>query len=84
MGGISEALALPWMAQEHGVQFILHGWNTAVGLAVDLHLDSPFIDEITVGGWKLGADSMLAIPASPGLELDPDSVKKYTGGEKLL
>jgi L-alanine-DL-glutamate epimerase-like enolase superfamily enzyme len=28
------------MAQEHGVQFIPHGWNTAVGLAADLHLAS--------------------------------------------
>jgi L-alanine-DL-glutamate epimerase-like enolase superfamily enzyme len=29
---------------------------------------------------------MLAIPTSPGLglELDPDAVAKYTGGEKLL
>jgi L-alanine-DL-glutamate epimerase-like enolase superfamily enzyme len=88
------------MAQEHGVQFIPHGWNTAVGLAADLHLasafpgtdlveyltGSPFIDEITAGGWKLDADGMLAIPTKPGLglELDPDAVAKYTRGEKLL
>ena len=47
---------------------------------------SPFIDEITLGGWKLDSDGMLAIPTSPGLglELDPDAVAKYTGGEKLL
>jgi microcystin degradation protein MlrC len=43
-------------------------------------------DEITAGGWKLDADGMLAIPITPGLglELDPDAVRKYTGGEKLL
>ena len=47
---------------------------------------SPFIDEITVGGWKLDADGMLAIPTKPGLglELDPDVLKRYTNGEKLL
>ena len=99
-GGISEERRIAWMAQEHGVRFIPHGWNTAVGLAADLHLasafpgtdmveyltGSPFIDEITAGGWKLDADGMLAIPEKPGLglELDPDAVRKYTRGEPLL
>ena len=32
------------MAQEHGVRFIPHGWNTAVGLAADLQLASAFAD----------------------------------------
>jgi len=38
---------------------------------------SPFIDEITSGGWRLDADGMLAIPSKPGLglTLDPDAVK---------
>jgi D-galactarolactone cycloisomerase len=100
VGGISEERRIAWMAQEHGIRFIPHGWNTAVGLAADLHLasafpgtdlveyltGSPFIDEITVGGWQLDADGMLAIPTTPGLglELDPDAVKKYTRGEKLF
>lgn len=100
VGGISEERRIAWMAQEHGVRFIPHGWNTAVGLAADLQLasafhgtdlveyltGSPFIDEITAGGWHLDADGMLAIPNRPGLglTLDPDAVKKYTGGAKLL
>jgi len=100
VGGISEERRIAWMAQEHGVRFVPHGWNTAVGLAADLHLvsafpdadlveyltGSPFIDEIAAGGWQLDADGMLAIPTKPGLglELDPDAVKKYTGGAKLL
>lgn len=100
VGGISEERRIAWLAQDHGIQFIPHGWNTAVGLAADLHLasaisttdmveyltGSPFIDEITVGGWSLDADGMLAIPTAPGLglELDPDAVKKYTGGARLL
>jgi L-alanine-DL-glutamate epimerase-like enolase superfamily enzyme len=100
VGGISEERRIAYMAQDKGIRFIPHGWNTAVGLAADLHLasafpdtdlveyliGSPFIDDIKVGGWKLDADGMLAIPSTPGLgiELDPDIVKKYTGGVNLL
>jgi D-galactarolactone cycloisomerase len=100
VGGISEERRIAWMAQDHGVQFVPHGWNTAVGLAADLHLasaipntpfveyltGSPFIDEITAGGWSLDADGMLDVPSGPGLglELDVDAVAKYTGDCKLL
>ena len=100
VGGISEERAIATMAQDHGVRFIPHGWNTAVGLAADLHLasafadtdlveylaGSPFIDEITSGGWSLDDDGMLAIPTGPGLGLvlDRDAVAKYTGDVRLL
>lgn len=100
VGGISEERRIAWMAQEHGVRFIPHGWNTAVGLAADLQLasafpgtdlveyltGSPFIDEITSGGWKMDADGMLPIPNLPGLglKLEKAAVKKYTRGENLL
>jgi L-alanine-DL-glutamate epimerase-like enolase superfamily enzyme len=100
VGGISEERRIAWMAQDHGVQFIPHGWNTAVGLAADLQLatafsgtefveyltGSPFIDEITIGGWQLDAEGMLTIPSKPGLglELDPDVIAKYSGVTNLL
>ena len=42
VGGISEERRIAWMAQEHGMRFIPHGWNTAVGLAADLQLASAF------------------------------------------
>jgi L-alanine-DL-glutamate epimerase-like enolase superfamily enzyme len=100
VGGISEERRIAWMAEDYGVKFIPHGWNTAVGLAADLQLaaaisltdyveyltGSPFIDEITVGGWQLDKDGMLAIPSQPGLglELDPDMVEKYSGKADLL
>ena len=47
---------------------------------------SPFIDEITQGGWKLDADGMLPIPTTPGLglTLDQDAVRKYTNGIDLF
>ncbi|MFM7248274.1 MAG: mandelate racemase/muconate lactonizing enzyme family protein [Planctomycetaceae bacterium] len=99
VGGISEERAIATMARDHGVKFVPHGWNTAVGLAADLHLasafpdtdlveylaGSAFIDEITVGGWHLDGDGMLAIPSRPGLglELDRDAVAKYTRGAAL-
>ena len=41
---------------------------------------SPFIDEITAGGWQLDADGMLAIPEKPslGLTLHRDAVQRNT------
>jgi len=100
VGGISEERRIAWMAQEHGVRFIPHGWNTAVGLAADLQLasafpgtnfveyltGSPFIDELAVGGWHLDANGMLDIPVQPGLglQLDHDALKRYTGNTELL
>jgi L-alanine-DL-glutamate epimerase-like enolase superfamily enzyme len=100
VGGISEERRIGWMAQEHGVRFIPHGWNTAVGLAADLQLasafphtdlveyktGSPYIDDITTVEWNLDEEGMLAIPSAPGLglELDLDALAAYTGGERLL
>lgn len=100
VGGISEERRIGWMAQEHGIRFIPHGWNTAVGLAADLQLasafpdtdmveyltGSPFIDAIVAKPWQLDADGMLAIPAAPGLgiTLDLDAVATYARGERLL
>ncbi len=100
VGGISEVRRIAWMAQEHGVRFIPHGWNTAVGLAADLQLasafagtnfveyltGSPFIDDLALGGWKLDANGMMEISDRPGLglELDRDALMKYVGNTDLL
>lgn len=86
VGGLSEQRKIAWMAGEHGVRFIPHGWNTAVGLASDLQIasafadtdlveyltGSPFIDDLARGGWRLDADGMLEIPDRPGLGIDID------------
>jgi L-alanine-DL-glutamate epimerase-like enolase superfamily enzyme len=77
------------------VRLIPHGWNTAVGLAADLHLasalmdtdrveylqGSPYIDDIKEGGWQLDDDGMLPVPDAPGLglELDWEMVERYSG-----
>jgi len=99
VGGISEERRIAWMARDHGLKMIPHGWNTAVGLAADLQLasafpetdlveylnGSAFIDGIVSEPWRLDKDGMLPIPAQPGLglKLDPEAVKKYTQGERL-
>jgi L-alanine-DL-glutamate epimerase-like enolase superfamily enzyme len=99
VGGISEERRIGWMAQEHGIRFIPHGWNTAIGLAADLQLasafpqtdhveyltGSPYIDDIVDGGWTLDADGMLPIPDGPGLgiRLDAERVAAYTGEAPL-
>lgn len=99
-GGLSEERRIAWMAREHGVRFIPHGWNTALGLAADLQLASAFpdtdfveyltgseyIDDLVADKWQLDADGMLPIPNKPGLgvTLDMEAVRKYTGGEKLV
>ena len=43
---------------------------------------SPYVDDLKRGGWKLDADGMLPIPASPGLgiDLDMEAVARYTRG----
>ena len=100
VGGITESRRIAWMAQEHGVQLIPHGWNTAVGLATDLQLASAcadtdmveyiggsfYVDAIAAGGWKLDAEGLLSIPERPGLglELDRAALAKCTGGQALL
>jgi L-alanine-DL-glutamate epimerase-like enolase superfamily enzyme len=100
VGGISEERRIGWMAQEHGVRFIPHGWNTAVGLAADLQLasafpqtdlveyltGSPFIDDIVSDRWRLDSGGMLAIPATPGLgvRLDAEALSQFTGGCSLF
>ena len=40
VGGISEERRIAWMAADHNILFVPHGWNTAIGLAADLQLVS--------------------------------------------
>jgi len=95
VGGISEERRIAWMAEENGVRFVPHGWNTALGLAADLQLvsafrnadlveyltGSPFIDDLVEEPWKLDEEGMLTIPSGPGLgvALNLDAVERYSG-----
>jgi L-alanine-DL-glutamate epimerase-like enolase superfamily enzyme len=94
VGGLSEARRLAWSAYDHGVQLVSHGWNTAVGVAADLHLaaampvarwveyqtPTPYIEDIVTEPFRLDGDGCLAIPMTPGLgiELDPDGVERLS------
>ncbi len=94
VGGISDQIQIARMANAFGIRYIGHGWNTAVGLAADLQLaaavpgadlveyigGSPYIDDMTEGGWQLDGDGMLAIPDKPGLgiTLKLDSLREIT------
>ena len=100
VGGITESRRIAWMAEDYGVRFIPHGWNTAVGLAADLQLasafagtdlveyitGSPYVDELNANRWQLDDQGMLVIPDEPGLgfELDMDALMKYTRGQSLF
>jgi D-galactarolactone cycloisomerase len=94
VGGLSDQIQIARMANAFGVKYIGHGWNTAIGLAADLQLasaiptadlveyigGSPYVDEITVGGFSLDADGMIAIPDRPGLgvTLDRGALHEFT------
>jgi L-alanine-DL-glutamate epimerase-like enolase superfamily enzyme len=96
VGGLSESRRIAWLAYDHNVTFVPHGWNTAVGLAADLHLvaalpvaryveyltPSPYIEEIVQTRFTLDADGMLPIPSAPGLglDLDWDGIDRFARG----
>src|SRR5262245_28490366 len=86
VGGLSEARRIGWMAQDHNVLLVPHGWNNAVGLAADLALvaalpvarwveyltPSQFIEDIVATPFQVDSDGMLPIPTAPGLGIELD------------
>ncbi|HZW34080.1 MAG TPA: mandelate racemase/muconate lactonizing enzyme family protein [Isosphaeraceae bacterium] len=92
-GGLSESRRIAWLAYDHNIQVVPHGWNTAVGLAADLQFSaalpvarfveyltpSPYIDELTTEPFRLDDHGLLTIPSKPGLgiEIDPDKLKRF-------
>ena len=92
-GGISEARRIALCAADHNIQFVSHGWNTAIGLAADLHLaaaipvaryvefltPAPYIEKILLQPFQLDQDGCLTIPEAPGLgvELDRDALAAF-------
>jgi L-alanine-DL-glutamate epimerase-like enolase superfamily enzyme len=92
-GGLTEAWRIGWLAYEHNILLVPHGWNTAVGLAADLHLTAslpiaryveyltpaPYIEEIITEPFKLDDEGFLHVPDRPGLgiELNREAVHRY-------
>ena len=93
-GGLSEVRRIGWMAQDHGVLLVPHGWNTGVGVAADLALSAampvarwieyqtgvPYIEDIIDPPFRLDADGLLRVPTGPGLgiRLNRDALGRYT------
>ena len=81
------------MAYEHNIQLVPHGWNTAIGLAADLHLTaalpvaryvefltpSPYMDRLVTRQMKPDAEGFLRLPEGPGLgvELDRQALDEF-------
>ncbi len=100
VGGISEQRRIAWMAEEFGVKYIGHGWNTAIGVAGDLqiaaampHADvvefiggSAYVDGILTEPFRLDAEGYLEIPMKPGIgvEPDPQKVARYSPNAAAL
>jgi L-alanine-DL-glutamate epimerase-like enolase superfamily enzyme len=92
-GGLTEAWRVGWMAYEHNILMVPHGWNTAIGLAADLQLvaalpiaryvefltPSPYIDELITEPFKPDAEGYLPVPTKPGLgvQLNREALKRY-------
>ena len=91
-GGLTEAWRIAWMAYEHNIQWVPHGWNTAVGLAADLALSAAmplaryveyltpcvYLEEIIVEPFRPDSEGYLTIPDRPGLgiELNRDALRR--------
>jgi len=91
-GGLSESRRLAWLAFDHNVTLVPHGWNTAVGLAADLQFSAAipvaryveyltpcaYIEELPKSQFQIDTDGCLEIPTSPGLGIDIDVDKLRT------
>src|SRR5438874_6679605 len=92
-GGLTEAWRIGWMAYEHNILLVPHGWNTAIGLAAYLHLTaslpvaryaefltpSPYMDRLVRTPLKPDAAGFLHVPTKPGLgiELNRKALKRF-------
>jgi L-alanine-DL-glutamate epimerase-like enolase superfamily enzyme len=93
VGGLSEMRRIAWFAQAHGIELVPHGWNTAVGVAADIHLVStlpehsfvefnvgnPLVEDILETPFQLDSTGCLAVPDGPGLgiHIDRDRLKRF-------
>jgi D-galactarolactone cycloisomerase len=100
VGGLSEQRRIAWMADDFGVKYIGHGWNTALGLAADLQMaaafpsadlvefigGSPYVDGILSEPFALDGEGWLTIPDRPGLgvSIDQDKLAHYTPNPERL
>jgi len=84
VGGLSEMRRIAWMAEEHGIELVPHGWNTAVGVAADIHLvaclptqsyvefnvGNPLVEDLLNEPFRLDENGCLPVSDKPGLGID--------------
>lgn len=84
VGGLSEMRRIAWLAEEHGIELVPHGWNTVIGVAADVHLVStlpnptyvefnvgnPLVEEVATKPFQLNAAGQLEVPDAPGLGIE--------------
>ena len=94
-GGLTESRRLAWLAFDHNITVVPHGWNTAVGLAADLQFSAAipvaryveyltpcaYIEELPVHPFRIDSEGFLEIPTTPGLgiEIDPEKLQRFAG-----
>ncbi|ARP67745.1 mandelate racemase [Mesorhizobium sp. WSM1497] len=94
VGGLSEQRRIAWMADDFGVRYVGHGWNTALGLAADLQLasalplcdlvefigGSAYVDGLLEEPFSVDADGYVTISDRPGLgiTLSREKIARYT------
>jgi D-galactarolactone cycloisomerase len=100
VGGLSEQRRIAWLADEFGIKYVGHGWNTAIGFAADLQLaaalphadlvefigGSAYVDGLLTQSFSLDSEGYLEIPMRPGLgvSLDPDNLARYSPNAAAL
>lgn len=96
VGGLSEMRRIAWMAQEHGIDLVPHGWNTAIGVAADIHLVSSLpcrsfvefnvgnalVEDIVTSPFRLDGNGRLPVPTAPGLGIEIDRERLRHLGEQ--
>ena len=89
VGGITEQRRIVEAADQHGIKYVGHGWNTALGLAADLQMAAAFsntdyveyiggsryVDGILDTPFSLDKNGCLTIPDAPGLGVDLDAAR---------
>ncbi len=92
VGGLSEMRRIAWTAEDYGIELVPHGWNTAVGVAADIHLvatlptrsyvefnvGNPLVEDLLDAPFALDADGCLPVPEEPGLgiEINTDKLRE--------
>lgn len=91
-GGLTESRRIAWLAADHNIQVVPHGWNTAVGLAADLQFSAAipvaryveyltpcaYVDGLLSEPFSLDDEGWLTIPDRPGLGIDIDPARLKT------